>query len=282
MQGAPRLHRLPEEPVAAEQLAARRAGRESVARDAADAPVGLGDVQRADLRVEELGEKRERALAEIVDRPVAFKSGAETHLPGPQPRLRLPRPVVARRHHRGADDQDEEQRRAAPRDHERRPRRVLPLLLPLPEEPALRDVDLLGLRVVTLGASSTFGYHDRDDETYPFLLEQALDAQRPATFEVLNMGILHNTSRQILALFEEDVLPAEPDVVIFYEGVNDTVVYQAPWLARLEARLLLARCSTSLGFGAETFDRAGARRTRAASRRPSTRTSRGSRPPTTT
>lgn len=113
-------------------------------------------------------------------------------------------------------------------------------------------------RVVTLGSSSTFGYHDRDDETYPFLLERALDAQRPGAFEVLNMGIPHNTSRQIVALFEEEVLPAEPDVVTFYEGVNDTVVYQAPWLARLEARLLLARYLTSLGFGAETFDRAEA------------------------
>lgn len=78
-------------------------------------------------------------------------------------------------------------------------------------------------RIVTLGASSTFGYYDRDNETYPFYLEQKLNQDSGATrkFEVINLGIPHLRSEEILALFHEEALPLQPDVVTFYEGVND-------------------------------------------------------------
>jgi len=79
------------------------------------------------------------------------------------------------------------------------------------------------IRVVTLGASSTFGFSDRDDETYPYYLEQALNRDAPGKrFQVYNLGIPHLTSGQIVALFEAEALPLHPDVVTFYEGVNDT------------------------------------------------------------
>ena len=35
------------------------------------------------------------------------------------------------------------------------------------------------IRVITLGASSTFGFSDRDNETYPCYLEQFLNRARP-------------------------------------------------------------------------------------------------------
>jgi lysophospholipase L1-like esterase len=87
------------------------------------------------------------------------------------------------------------------------------------------------VRVVCLGGSSTFGYHDRDDETYPHHLEETLNRRAhrrtsehgvasPA-FEVLNLGIPHLRSEQILSLFLAEALPLQPDVVTFYEGVND-------------------------------------------------------------
>lgn len=82
------------------------------------------------------------------------------------------------------------------------------------------------LRVVTLGASSTFGYYDRDDETYPALLERKLNSAGTGRFEVLNLGIPHLTSSEILELFFREALPLEPDVVTFYEGINDAS--QAP------------------------------------------------------
>jgi len=85
------------------------------------------------------------------------------------------------------------------------------------------------LRVVALGASSTFGYFDRDEETYPAYLEERLRealAEEPlagfTSVEVINFGIPHLESDQIRALFEAEALAIDPDVVTFYEGVNDT------------------------------------------------------------
>ena len=84
------------------------------------------------------------------------------------------------------------------------------------------------IRVITLGASSTFGYSDRDDETYPYYLEKDLNAQcaRGPAFEVVNMGIPHLTSTEIKALFLNEALPANPDVVTYYEGQNDSVGWE--------------------------------------------------------
>lgn len=78
------------------------------------------------------------------------------------------------------------------------------------------------LRVITLGASSTFGYHARDDETYPVRLQEILtDACPEARFEVLNLGMPHLDSGQIASLFAHEALALEPDLVTFYEGIND-------------------------------------------------------------
>ena len=84
------------------------------------------------------------------------------------------------------------------------------------------------LRVVTLGASSTFGYRSRDDETYPFVLQQLLNERlvaagidTPRSFEVINLGMPHMWSGQIRALLEAEALPLVPDVVTLYTGMND-------------------------------------------------------------
>jgi GDSL-like Lipase/Acylhydrolase family len=107
------------------------------------------------------------------------------------------------------------------------------------------------IRVLTLGASSTFGYHDRDDETYPFLLEE--DLQRTAApgtrFEVINFAIPHATTDNILAMFLAEGVQLRPDVVTFYEGVNDCVEYEprsSSVVAR--ARNALARHSLLVAF----------------------------------
>jgi lysophospholipase L1-like esterase len=82
------------------------------------------------------------------------------------------------------------------------------------------------VRVLTLGASSTFGYYDRDDETYPHYLELELNRRCPSAprFEVINFGIPHSTSDQMAALFLAEGLPLHPDVVTFYEGRNDSTI----------------------------------------------------------
>lgn len=80
------------------------------------------------------------------------------------------------------------------------------------------------VRIVTLGASSTFGYHDRDDQTYPYYLGEILEQTcgGRAHFEVINLGVPHLRSREILQLFRAEALPLHPDVVTFYEGINDS------------------------------------------------------------
>ncbi|NIO29579.1 MAG: hypothetical protein GTO29_13610 [Candidatus Latescibacteria bacterium] len=90
------------------------------------------------------------------------------------------------------------------------------------------------IRVVTLGSSSTFGFSVRDEETYPYYLEQLLnrESSRVDSFEVINFGIPHLKSAEILALFEAEALPLHPDVVTFYEGINDS--WSSPVLLKKE------------------------------------------------
>ena len=83
-------------------------------------------------------------------------------------------------------------------------------------------------RIITLGASSTFGYRNKDDETYPHYLEELLNQteQGNSIYEVINMGIPHLCSEQIVALFRAEALPLNPDVVTFYEGINDSARFR--------------------------------------------------------
>ncbi len=84
------------------------------------------------------------------------------------------------------------------------------------------------VRVITLGASSTFGYHNRDDQTYPHQLETLLNqkARGRTRYEVINLGIPHLTSDEIYAVFMDEAFPLSPDVVTLYEGFNDSMAEQ--------------------------------------------------------
>ena len=77
------------------------------------------------------------------------------------------------------------------------------------------------IRIVTLGASSTFGFKTRDDQSYPYYLEERLNNERPGKYEVINLGIPHLHSDQIYSLFMAEAVPLEPDLVTFYEGFVD-------------------------------------------------------------
>jgi lysophospholipase L1-like esterase len=84
-------------------------------------------------------------------------------------------------------------------------------------------------RVITLGASSTYGYRNRDEETYPVYLQQYLNHALESrscgefrSFEVINFGIPHLSAVNIHALLVAEGLPLKPDVVTFYEGANET------------------------------------------------------------
>ena len=76
-------------------------------------------------------------------------------------------------------------------------------------------------RVVCLGESSTFGYRNRDDETYPFLLGR-LFAHENLPVEVINAGFPYYNSGSILSLLQEEIIKYQPDLVTLYAGYNDT------------------------------------------------------------
>ncbi len=80
------------------------------------------------------------------------------------------------------------------------------------------------LRVLTLGASSTFGFYSRDEETYPYLLEQRLNARCHGSrrFEVINFAIPHARAEEIRAMLVAEGIALDPDIITFYEGRNDS------------------------------------------------------------
>src|SRR2546426_1602624 len=81
------------------------------------------------------------------------------------------------------------------------------------------------LRIATLGGSSTFGYEDEDEETYPYILEQTLRTWYPGRrIEVLNLGIPQLRMENILALAATELPSLQPDLITFYEGYNDAMM----------------------------------------------------------
>lgn len=89
------------------------------------------------------------------------------------------------------------------------------------------------IRVATIGASSTFGYRNRDETTYPFLMERMLNerCRRTVRYEVINLGVPHLTAEEMYFLLVNEALPLDPDVVTFYEGANDMDIQRSAHIA---------------------------------------------------
>ena len=84
-------------------------------------------------------------------------------------------------------------------------------------------------RVVVLGASSTFGYYVEDEETFPRQIERLLrEAHQDRAIEVLNLGIPHATSQNLLALARAELPSLQPDLIVIYSGVNDALHPKRP------------------------------------------------------
>ena len=103
-------------------------------------------------------------------------------------------------------------------------------------------------RIACLGASSTFGYGSKDDETYPHFLNELLNTNHNSQhiFEVMNFGIPHLTTTQICSLFKYEVVKMNPDVVTIYSGANNAAKildvnvesFMGPILEKLSYRFL--------------------------------------------
>lgn len=75
------------------------------------------------------------------------------------------------------------------------------------------------LRIVTLGGSTTEGLHT--ESAWPALLQEEL-ARRGVRAVVLNGGVSGYGSGQELMKLIRDVVPLRPDVVVAFNGVNET------------------------------------------------------------
>jgi hypothetical protein len=104
--------------------------------------------------------------------------------------------------------------------------------------------------VLTLGASSTFGFFNKDDENYPYLLEQRLNklCHGPKRFEVINFAIPDAIAFEIRAMFVAEGLDLDPDVVTFYEGRNDSARLRPTDFQQARRNV------TSMGWGHEAWN----------------------------
>ena len=92
--GAVILRRLAREPVAGTHHGRAAVRGNGMARKAPKRP-RFGDVDRAHLRLQERSQKAEQIAAQFVERLVSLQSLAQSHLTQAQPRLELPRAVIA-------------------------------------------------------------------------------------------------------------------------------------------------------------------------------------------
>jgi len=86
-------------------------------------------------------------------------------------------------------------------------------------------------RIICLGGSSTFGYHNNDDETYPYDLGQLLGEEYEGV-EVLNAGFPYYNTGSIRSLLTSELLDYDPDLLTIYSAYND-----ACWPLRVQEPL---------------------------------------------
>lgn len=78
------------------------------------------------------------------------------------------------------------------------------------------------VKILTLGGSSMWGFGARDDQTIPSLLARSLH-EKGWRVELKNLSeIGYVSTQEVIALTRELQAGYRPDVVILYDGVNDT------------------------------------------------------------
>jgi lysophospholipase L1-like esterase len=79
-------------------------------------------------------------------------------------------------------------------------------------------------RIACLGGSTTEGGNERGLwGSYPYLLEQTLEARTGRDFEVMDAGMSGWTSAEMLVAWFLSLQDFDPDVVVLHEAVNDLV-----------------------------------------------------------
>jgi len=81
-------------------------------------------------------------------------------------------------------------------------------------------------RIIALGGSTTWGAQAKDDETYPYYLEEMLNYPQRAyakRFEVINAGISGADIAKLTDVLKNEMVKLNPDLVIIYVGWNDVM-----------------------------------------------------------
>lgn len=77
-------------------------------------------------------------------------------------------------------------------------------------------------RIIALGGSSTFGFHNTDTGTYPYQLQERFRGDSLGLrVEVINAGFPYYHTGTIRRLLEDELLAYEPDVLTLYSAYND-------------------------------------------------------------
>lgn len=76
-------------------------------------------------------------------------------------------------------------------------------------------------RIVAVGASTTYGVVNSDQNTYPAQLERIIRESGYKNVEVLNAGVTGYTTTETFINFYLRVLNLSPDMIIFYQARND-------------------------------------------------------------
>ncbi|MFI5402798.1 MAG: SGNH/GDSL hydrolase family protein [Planctomycetota bacterium] len=112
-------------------------------------------------------------------------------------------------------------------------------------------------RVVCMGASSTFGFRDRDEGTYPRLLQRLFDQDGLSPkVEVINAAVPNMRARNIRSMYENEIVDYDADLVTYYEGFNDshfadetTVQVVSRWLDQHSAAFAGVRKGVNWALG---------------------------------
>jgi hypothetical protein len=71
-------------------------------------------------------------------------------------------------------------------------------------------------RIITVGASETFGLYEGAGKEWPAQLQTLLDSVRPGRYQVLNAAIPGISPNRIATYFQRWLVRFDPDIVIFY------------------------------------------------------------------
>lgn len=96
-----------------------------------------------------------------------------------------------------------------------------------PEWPTTKEPETI--RIVAVGGSTTYGMFFKDGKnTWPALLERALEDKFHSEFEVLNLGIPGYTSHEIIGVLAMLAPALSPEIILIHIGGNDAFAAAYP------------------------------------------------------